>query len=433
MLLTLLLAPVAAVAGKPMVKVKLTTTGDIWVGQKTVVVVKLYSPTYFSGVPRFDLPEVSGLIMMKVPGRPVVGSEQFGDDTYSVQHHEFFVYPQRVGKVTLPPFDVQFGVAGTGAAKSTRHVLNTRQLQFTARMPAGAEQLQTLISAHKLDVREHWRAIPENPVVGDAFSRTISFRAPDIPGMAFPPIPPMRVPGLAIYPGPAQVHDAVSRGDLTGERVETITYLCEKPGEVTIPALVFHWWDLSTRQLRRVEFPAVNLTVVPDPDIIEPLVAALASTQEENGRSAVLIVAGVSMVILLFLFFVRKRVLTTWRHYHKRQKVVESKAFSQLIVSCRGQDPALVLQTFWLWMVCLPPGSRVATLGELAERFPEPQLIDDLQRLEQAIIGPRQEWCGVALVRSLKKLRKSIFCERRRTLKRPLPDLNPHSQDDFSL
>ena len=196
--------------------------------------------------------------------------------------------------------------------------------------------------------------------------------------------------------------------------------------------MVFHWWDLSTRQLRRVEFPSVNLTVVPDPDIIKPVVAALASPQEENGRLVVLIVVGVSIVILLFLFFVRKQVLTTWWHYHKRQKVVESKVYSQLIVSCRGNDPALVLKAFWLWVECLPSALKVATLGELVERFQQPQLIDDLQNLEQAIIGPRQEWCGVALVRSLKKLRKNIFYERRRTLKQPLPTLNPHPTDDFS-
>ena len=106
--LALLLTPAAAVAGKPMVKAQMGSTGKIWAGQKTVVVVKLYSPTYFSGVPKFELPEVSGLVMMKVPGRPVIGSEQVGDNTYSVQQHEFFVYPRRAGKVTIPAFPIQF-------------------------------------------------------------------------------------------------------------------------------------------------------------------------------------------------------------------------------------------------------------------------------------------------------------------------------------
>jgi hypothetical protein len=425
MTLALLLAPVTAVAGKPMVKAKIESMGKIWVGQKTVVVVKLYSPTYFSGVPKFDLPEVSGLVLMKVPGRPVIGSEQVGDDTYSVQRHELFIYPQRAGKVTIPSFPVQFGVAGVGMATPSRHVLNTRQLHFTARMPAGAEHLQTLISAHKLDVSERWRTVPEEPMVGDAFTRSISFRAHDIPGMAFPPIPPMTVPGLAIYPGPAQVHDKVSRGDLTGERVESITYVCETPGEVRIPALVFHWWDLSAKRLRRIEFPEVQLKIAPDPEQAKPTLITPTSNQGPRGFTGLLITSGVALLVLLVLFFFRRRLTMALRQRLQRRAASEVYAFAQLLSTCRQDDPAVVLKVFWLWMDRLPPASRVVTLDDLVRSFPQPQLAVELQCLQQAILGLCSGWNGVALARCLKKVRKTMLLERQRTLRRPLPDLNP--------
>jgi hypothetical protein len=45
--------------------------------------------------------------------------------------------------------------------------------------------------------------------------------------------------------------------------------------------------------------------------------------------------------------------------------------------------------------------------------------------LQQAILGLCASWKGVALARCLKKVRKTMLGERQRTLKRPLPDLNP--------
>jgi hypothetical protein len=292
-------------------------------------------------------------------------------------------------------------------------------------MPAGAEHLQTLISAHKLDVSERWRSMPEEPVVGDAFTRSISFRAPDIPGMVFPPMPPMTVPGLAIYPGPAQVLDKVSRGDLTGERIESITYVCETPGEVRIPALVFHWWDLSAKRLRRIEFPAVQLNVAPDPDLAEPTVVTPPSDQGPRVFLGPLITSGVALLVLLVLFFFRRRLTMSLRQRRQRRAASEARAFAQLLNACRQDDPAVVLKVFWLWMARLPSGSRVVTLDALVRSFPQPQLAVELQCLQQAILGLCASWKGVALARCLKKVRKTMLGERQRTLKRPLPDLNP--------
>jgi len=43
----------------------------------------------------------------------------------------------------------------------------------------------------------------------------------------------------------------MQRGEFIGERVETITYVCERPGTVTIPALAIHWWDVNDEELKQ--------------------------------------------------------------------------------------------------------------------------------------------------------------------------------------
>lgn len=419
----LLLIPVSVLAAQPMVKIEQLSKSTVRVGQKILVAVDLYSPTFFSGVPRFDLPEVSGMVIMKVPGRPVMSSEQFGDDYYSVQRHEFFIYPQRAGKFNVPPFPVQFGVAGVGMAKPTRHTLKTTPLTFQAKMPPGAEHLATLISANDLEVKESWSNRPESPMVGDAFSRVISFRAPDIPGMAFPPIPPMKVPGLAIYPDAARVNDKTFRGNLVGERSETITYVCETEGKILIPALVFHWWELSSGRLKRIEFPAVELNVAPDPDLVQANVAVPPPEQETRDRLSWLIVAGL-LLPLVVLFLLRHRIAAMSQRRRERHLASEDYAFARLVTACRQQDPALTLKLFWHWMERLPPEFKSVTLEDFARTFKQEQLDDELQALQQAVLDRRDDWRGALLLRCLKSARETMTVTQAKSVQ-DLPALNP--------
>jgi len=113
------------------------------------------------------------------------------------------------------------------------------------------------------------------------------------------------------------------------------------------------------------------------------------------------------------------------RQRRQRRSASEARAFAQLLSACQQNDPAVVLKVFWLWMERLPSDSRVVTLDALVLNFPQPQLAVELQCLQQAILGLCADWNGVALARCLKKVRKTIHFRRQRTLKRPLPDLNP--------
>ena len=54
-----------------------------------------------------------------------------------------------------------------------------------------------------------------------------------------------------MYPQPPVVQDHVERGAFTGERIQTVTYMCERPGAVTLPALSLPWWDVE----HQTDFP----------------------------------------------------------------------------------------------------------------------------------------------------------------------------------
>jgi hypothetical protein len=80
--------------------------------------------------------------------------------------------------------------------------------------------------------------------------------------MVFPPLPLARVEGLAVYPQPPVVQDHIERGIFTGQRIQTVTYVCEHPGSIILPALVIPWWDIEHQTLMQATLPALILEIV---------------------------------------------------------------------------------------------------------------------------------------------------------------------------
>jgi hypothetical protein len=126
-----------------------------------------------------------------------------------------------------------------------------------------AEHLPGLISTHELRLTQTWVLEPKQVArLGDAFTRTLTLSAPDVPGIVFPPLPLAPVDGLAVYPQQPVVQDQVERGTFLGTRTQTVTYVCERPGVVILPAVHLPWWDVQQQQLLQVSLPALTLEIV---------------------------------------------------------------------------------------------------------------------------------------------------------------------------
>ena len=192
---------------------------------------------------------------------PTLGTEVVGGATYVIAQHDLALFAMRPGRYDIPSFTVRFASANAPGEQPVEHRLTTPPLRIEARLPPGAEHLPSLISTSAMTVSEPWKPEPKEPRVGDAFTRTVTRSAPDVPAMAFPPLPVTDLDRLAVYPKPPVMQDHSERGTFTGTRVDSITYVCERPGTVTVPALEFPWWNVRTQTLEKIMLPAVSLDV----------------------------------------------------------------------------------------------------------------------------------------------------------------------------
>ena len=262
----LLSGPVAC-AQDAQVRIEFDRPEKVWVGERVSFYVVLLTPDRFSGVPRFDLPQVEGAILLKNSGSAFSSTERIDGDTWTTQRHRFSVFAQRAGTIAIPAIDARFETR-SGTDDPLPHALPTEAFEFNADLPQGAERLSALVAAGSLNVNETWDPQPGETLIGGAFTRTVTRTAPNVLAMAFPPLPQPEFDGLAVYPGDPEVSDQEARGQLTGTRIDRITYVVEQPGTYVLPAVVIPWFDLGSEELKAAELPSVTIVATAKPQAV---------------------------------------------------------------------------------------------------------------------------------------------------------------------
>jgi hypothetical protein len=402
----------------------------IWVGGRVTLVVDLLAQGTFSSAPAFDLPQTQGVIVFPPESRPVIGTETEGDITWTTQRHELAVYAQRAGTIEIPAFNIRFETsAGFGQPVAEQH-LTTPAVSFIAKLPPGAEGLAALVTTRKLKVSDVWTPQPkaDPQKIGTAFIRTITIEAHDVPGMLLPAVQFDAPDGIGVYLKPPAVEDHSERGDLTGRRVATATYICQEPGKYDLPAQVLVWWNPEKNVLNRTELPgrSIEVAAASAGDAAAPPMTAESHFGRWIAGLALLVVALIAAVLWL------KPILAARRSMRLHSAAAEEVAtFNSLAEACRNGNPVAAYTALFRWLDCVFVNDPAPTLAGLAAQAADSRLTAELTELDTLICGRGAErtipWDGSELLRRLGDVRSRIHRSPRRRQNRhsPLPPLNP--------
>lgn len=397
------------------------TKESVWVGQRTTVIVELLSETFFSGPTTFSLPNIPGAVFYKPEERALVSSKNIAGQTYSVQRHEFSFYPQLTGDFKIPAFKVRFGVAGKPGKPTTQYSELTKLLSLSAKMPPGAEHLSVLISTSNLKVSESWNPpVSDSVKVGDAFKRTITFRAADIPGMVFPAIPFPEIEGIKLYQARATVNDKINRGSLTGERIDQLTYLCEKPGTYTLSAIAIPWWNLDSEKMEKIVLPAVKFEVKAKANNL------ILAKESQNTHPAFpwRAIAGFTAFLLLLiavLFHFKKTILQKIKAWQKQSRESEAAYFKRVAAAT---TPAQTLNALTAWLARAYPNQPTLSLQTFASEQNNANLVEQINALQAAVVSQPSQWDSAPLIAALGKIRRSKAASGRPPALQPLNPRN---------
>ncbi|MBE9551141.1 MAG: BatD family protein, partial [Proteobacteria bacterium] len=368
------------------VREKLVKVEKIWPGQRLTLYVTLYTTTPFSGSTRFELPKVSGMLIMENEDRPLLGTEKIDGVSYIFKRHEIALFPLRSGSLTMPAFTVEFGFRGENG-KVVDQSFTSRQLQFSVLEIPGADPQKPVITTANLQVKDQWNPEPGKAKVGDALTRTITMTADDLPGMAFPPLNIEKIDGLGVYQKQPRVNDQMQRGAFTGQRTETITYVCEKQGKFTLPGMHINWWNPKNEELKVIKLKPVTLEVAANP-LLETEDQPGAEQQSPGSFSW-------KLASIALLFFALAIIGLLWLLRLKKQQPSspepsEADLFKQFHRASTSSDAAKTMQALMRWLDCSGLTGVSGRLDLLVSMADNADLGLQVQALETVLFSPEE-------------------------------------------
>jgi len=405
-----------ALGAEPVILRTAVTPDEAWVGQKIILHVDVLAKDGWAQLRKADDIEVSGAYLLRLETQGTRLNETIAGNHYTGQRYEFMLFAQRDGKLTIPPVPVDIEIKTWGAGGGSRiERMMLPVVEFIARTPPGADDLQWLTSTSDFQADQDWSGETDQPEVGDAIERTISLRASDVPGMAFAPIRYNRIENLGIYPGEPTVEDKFARGDLTGTRLETVTYVFERAGSFEIPDVTFSWWDVAAGQLKHVVLPGLSVQVIGNAGA-ESVPLETTARQEFTGLLWPTLLAVLLAAIVRFRF--GGRGVRRWKARRRARSEAEARYFRRAVRSVRSGNRKAALRDTMRWLDRINTDTKPARLDQFLGQYGDseaPEASIDWENLKPA-----------ELAKDLKVARKRWRQAQRGTVQASelLPELN---------
>jgi hypothetical protein len=229
--------------------------------------------------------------------------------------------------------------------------------------------------------------------------------------MVLPPLPLAQVDGLAVYPKPPGVQDQVERGAFIGQRTQTVTYVCERPGPITVPALRIPWWDVEKQTLQQVTLPALTLNVV----------APRRGWPWWTVGVVLVLAAGAGLC-----WRKRRAWRAAWERRQAQRQASEAGCFAHVQQACQAGDAVAAYNALLRWLDCTHRGPSSATLtDDLLARYPHADLRRHVEALQAVVLQRGTNWNGTALAEALHRARRGRQRRQAAAGDGQLPALNP--------
>jgi len=322
------------------VEIRLVSSLPIIVKQPVLFQVEVATERWFAKGTYLEYPRVPDAVMLPASGLGINGTKEINRVTWSSQTREITLYATKSGDYQLPPVEIHVSVhtENEGVVQGSVY---TEPLDFSVLVPEALKQYEEYIVSPdvQIDIKED-QVEKESYAVGEAVLQTITISASDVPGMMLPTLTMPEIKGLSIYHKPAQLNDKSSRGELTGIRVESFTFIFEQAGEYQIPGQTFYWWNMQTQELTELTIPAKKWTVSG---------VALSNAQAVNKRflllptvrqlGAVVLIIMAGVVIYLSYRFrfelLARYAQLTKLHYRTQRKVfLNAIEYNQFPLAC---------------------------------------------------------------------------------------------------
>jgi hypothetical protein len=401
-------------------------------GQRALLRVDILGLDGWARITRMEPVEIPGAFVLQTESQGVRIQETIGGASYTGQRYALSIFARNSGEVHIPPIKVDASIRSWGGGEKRIEAV-TPAATFTAKHPPATEGIKDLITTSRLTASQDWSASGREFMAGDSISRTIEFKAIDVPGMLFRPVACPEIAGIRSYPGEPVVEDKTERGTLSGKRSETISYVFEDAGSYELPAIEIHWWDLEGQVLRREELPGLRVTVNPAPGLLAGDESIPSSAYGKSPSWWILAWAAAFVAAVIIL---RKPMASLTLNGLNQRRQSEASRFREIGRTAKNGDGIAVMSKTLQWLDSFPAGENPQRLDCFLRKYGDPGLAGLANRV--GALQPESVSSADirAFHRNLARARRRwlTHCSTRRqrkTAEAALPELNKFPLADY--
>jgi hypothetical protein len=371
----------AALAAAPLVQVNVEGKQPVLVGQQVKINVKVMAPNFFTSAPPFPPLQIAGAIVTMPDERATLGTEELSGTTYAVVEKSYVFAAQQPGDFTLPPVRLAFTYGGDDG-KPVQGGVTLPPTRISAKLPEGAAAAGAGVTmpVARVTIRQSFDRETTGLKTGDALVRTVETYAAQTQAMMIPP-PQFEAPrGVRVFVADPVLDDETKdrAGFLGGRRTDRVTYVFERSGTYTLPAVEVRWFDAQANRSATAQAPAVTVHVAASllgsegiaPEA--PLVGAGPSPQRPFDWARAAWWAALALALGALAWLVATRG-SAWRAWLRARKAAHAASdgvmFAQVLRACSRGDAVATHQAWIAWSArhahCVP-GEWVARHGDEA-------------------------------------------------------------------
>lgn len=346
------------------VKLSLTlpTTDQQIAGQAYVLSIQVGTLRWFasgSQVQSFALPNV---IMQANNIMTINGSERINGETWATQTHEITLYPTAAGLYQLPPIsiDVSVNTEIEGVVSIISGIITTEPTEFEITLPNELKTIKEFIVSSEVTLEVDGEFSKDKKyAIGEALTQTITISASDLPAMMIPELTLKLedLTGVSVYHKPAQIIDQSNRGVSTGKRIESFTYIFEKPGSYLIEEQKIYWWNSQSNTLETLVIPSSHWTVASGGLIKGDSVNSIVSELILSKSTVVTLLSLILLAIILYIIFIKRNVISS--AYKKMTKQQQRQLRRNLLTHIANKNYIAAEQSLFQYALYIDKQSTV--------------------------------------------------------------------------
>ncbi len=259
-----------------------TDKSRAYVGEPVKLSIFVYTPTWFTrGVNPGNI-KIEGAFTVFF--RTVSQSKQIDGNTYAGVEMIYNVFPYESNDIIIPSLDLEVETPDPGGYKGVKKAIKTKEKKIDIISIPAETNPDTWLVADNVDVKENWIGNLQNLKVGDVIERKISINAIRTVAELLPPVIWDSIPGVSSYPNRAEVSSNKTRTEITATRNESIRYLFESEGVITMPEIIISWYNPQQKKFYKRTLKSKELSIAPNPNlgILESVRDSLAIAMQSN-------------------------------------------------------------------------------------------------------------------------------------------------------